>query len=409
MADSQAHPSEGAVAYLELRSGQATPQRIPILALPFRLGRADSNDHRFNSGTVSKEHAVLLVVKARFLIRDLLSTNGTFVNGVRISEQLLSDGDIIHLGPTVELCFCLPRRLAAIRPPEPDVSSTLAMPIQMSPDAHDAPLLRELIEMDAVDIVYQPIVELETQRVVGYEALARGTHPGLVSQPTPLFKIAEACGLAGELSRYFRRRAVEHARHLAPGALLFLNVHPAELSTTDDSFLTSLIDLRPPLGARQIVLEIAEAAVTDVARMRRTRDLLANLGLEFAYDDFGAGQSRLVELTDVPPQYLKLDIHVIAGIETSPARQQLVRAILGVVRALGVQVVAEGIETEACAAMCRELGCHLGQGFLFGRPGPPPRSASGDELTHHAVALSAQPRGTTKASVVGRRPASITA
>ncbi len=408
MAESHTRTSEDAVAYLEVRGGQATPHRIPIFALPFQLGRADSSDHRFNSGTVSKQHAVLLVVKARFLIRDLLSTNGTFVNGVRISEQLLSDGDIIHLGPTVELCFCLPRRIAASRPPEPEVVSTLAMPIPMAPDVHDRPLLRELMEKNAVEIVYQPIVELQTKRVVGYEALARGTHPRLESQPAPLFKIAEACGLAAELSRHFRRLAVERARALTPGALLFLNVHPAELTATDDSFLTSLIDLRPRLGARHIVLEIAEAAVTDVTRMRRTRDLVANLGLEFAYDDFGAGQSRLVELTDVPPQYLKLDIHVIAGIETSPARQELVRAILGVVRALGVQVVAEGIETAACAAMCRELGCHLGQGFLFGRPGPLP-PASEDQRTHHAVSTQAPPRGTMKASVVGRRPAPITA
>jgi EAL domain-containing protein (putative c-di-GMP-specific phosphodiesterase class I) len=376
-----------ACAYLELRGEQATPQRVPITALPFQLGRADANDYRFQSGTVSKHHAVLLVVKARYVIRDLLSTNGTFVNGVRVSEQLLSDGDVIHLGPTVELCFCLPRHVDTSRPTVTEGQATLALPIHVPPGVHDRPLLRELIDTDAVDIVYQPIVDLETREVVGYEALARGTQPNLVSDPAPLFKIADDCGMAAEMSRYFRRRALERAAGLPNEVRLFLNVHPSELSAPDDSFVASLADVRPPLTARRIVLEIAEAAVTDVASMGRTRDLFANLGLEFAYDDFGAGQGRLVELTDVPPQYLKLDIHDIAGIDTSPARQELVRALVGVVRALGVQVVAEGIETEACARTCLELGCDLGQGFLFGRPGPLPDADSSHERASRRLRL----------------------
>src|SRR5678815_813702 len=191
-----------------LRSEQATPQRVLIAALPFQMGRADSNDYRFQSGTVSKHHAVLLVIKAQYIVRDLLSTNGTFVNGVRISEHVLSDGDIIHLGPSVELCFCLPRHVETDRPPVTN-ETTLALPIHVPPGVHDRPLLRELIDTDAVDIAYQPIVDLETRRIVGYEALARGTQPHLARDPVPLFKIAEACGMAAEMSRYFRRRALQ--------------------------------------------------------------------------------------------------------------------------------------------------------------------------------------------------------
>jgi EAL domain-containing protein (putative c-di-GMP-specific phosphodiesterase class I) len=356
-------------AYLELRGEQVTPQRVQIATFPFQLGRGEANDYRLQSGTVSKHHAVVLVVNARYVIRDLSSTNGTFVNGVRISEQPLSDGDIIHLGPSVEFCFCLPRHVD--RNHSAQAETTLALPLSVSRSVHDRPLLRELIDADAIEIVYQPIVDLETRAVVGYEALARGAHPDLPTQPAPLFAIAESCGMAGELSRFCRQRAVERARTRVRDLTLFLNVHPTELTASDDSFLPSLVSLRAQRD-QPLVLEIAEAAVTNVASMGRTRDLLANLGLEFAYDDFGSGQSRLVELTDVPPQYLKLDIHVIAGIETSPARQELVRALLKVVRGLGVKIVAEGVETSACAQTCIDLGCHLGQGFLFGRPGPLP-------------------------------------
>ena len=92
------------------------------------------------------------------------------------------------------------------------------------------------------------------------------------------------------------------------------------------------------------------------------------LGLQFAYDDFGAGQARLIELSDIPPDYLKFDRGMIEGIESATPRQEMVSALLRVVRRLGVRVIAEGVETELVATICQRLGCDLGQGYLFGRP-----------------------------------------
>lgn len=175
--------------------------------------------------------------------------------------------------------------------------------------------------------------------------------------------------MAVELSQMLRRLAVLNAATLFPAARLFLNVHPREFG--DDEFLSSLEELRRlQPDSRPLVLEIAEASVTNVAAMGRTRDALTRLGFEFAYDDFGAGQARFLELTDIPPHFLKLDIAVIRGIEAVRSRQDVVRALLGVVGTLGVQVIAEGIESEPCALTCQRLGCHLGQGFLFGSPQP---------------------------------------
>ena len=154
---------------------------------------------------------------------------------------------------------------------------------------------------------------------------------------------------------------------LTPGTKLFVNVHPLEVSSP--AFIDSLVELK---GATHpdhpIVVEIAESSITDPAAMARNRKAFADLGFEFAYDDFGVGQSRLVELSDIPPDYLKLDMTVIQGIEGAKSRQDVVRALLRVVGALGVHVIAEGIETEDVALMCHELGCHFGQGYLFGRP-----------------------------------------
>jgi EAL domain-containing protein (putative c-di-GMP-specific phosphodiesterase class I) len=149
---------------------------------------------------------------------------------------------------------------------------------------------------------------------------------------------------------------------------VFVNMHARELARPD------LLDALSELAAlaspdHPVVLEIAEASVTDVSAMGKNKEVFMSLGLQFAYDDFGAGQARLLELTDIPPDYLKFDKSMIEGIEGAAPRQEMVSALLRVVRSLGVRVIAEGVETERVAAICQRLGCDLGQGFLFGRPG----------------------------------------
>jgi EAL domain-containing protein (putative c-di-GMP-specific phosphodiesterase class I) len=119
-----------------------------------------------------------------------------------------------------------------------------------------------------------------------------------------------------------------------------------------------------------MVLEVHEEAVADSLSMHKLRDQLAALGIGLAYDDFGAGQARLQELVEVPPHFLKLHMSLIRGIDQDVTRQELIQALNPVITKLGVQVIAEGIETEQEAGVCLGLGCHLGQGFLFGRPQP---------------------------------------
>ncbi len=144
-------------------------------------------------------------------------------------------------------------------------------------------------------------------------------------------------------------------------------MHADELTRPD--LLESLSELRARASNdHPVVLEIAEASVTDVVAMAGNKAAFTSLGLEFAYDDFGAGQARLVELTDIPPDYLKIDKAMIQGIEAAAPRQEMVAALLRVVRRLGVRVIAEGVETELVAGICQRLGCDLGQGYLFGRP-----------------------------------------
>ncbi len=206
-------------------------------------------------------------------------------------------------------------------------------------------------------------MDLRTAEVVGYEALGRGTHPELSRSPSVLLGLAEQCGMAIELSQLFRRLAVGASAQLPGTTKLFLNIHPQELGHA--GLLDSFAPLRMMREAHPVVLEIPESAVTDVDTMATLQTSLTGLGVEFAYDDFGAGQTRLLELTEVPPHYLKIDKTLIYGIDTAKPRQEMVAAILKVAETLGVRVIAEGIESVQAAEVCRQLGCHLGQGYLF--------------------------------------------
>jgi EAL domain-containing protein (putative c-di-GMP-specific phosphodiesterase class I) len=358
------------VPYLEHYPEQGGPaERVAVLKIPFTIGRSEDADHTVYSSKVSKEHASILQVGEGYAIRDLDSTNGTFVNGDRVTEFVLADGDIVHLAH-VEFCFRheMPGQRSGDHLNGNGVDRTQAV-IALRPDSiiRGSRLLREMIAHEAVEIAFQPIGDLRTHTIVGYEALGRGACTGLPRSPALLLSLADQCDLSIQLSELFRRVAIAKAVRLPAGAKLFVNVHARELSGT--AFYESLHSLRRQLPpGRPLVIEIAESSVTDIEAMKRHKAVFEMLGFEFAYDDFGAGQARLLELADTPPNYLKIDMSLIHGIEQAKSRQDMVHALLQVVSALGVRIVAEGIESEEVAVICRQLGCHLGQGYLFGRP-----------------------------------------
>jgi EAL domain-containing protein (putative c-di-GMP-specific phosphodiesterase class I) len=157
------------------------------------------------------------------------------------------------------------------------------------------------------------------------------------------------------------------AMGLQANPILFANTHPAELNEQGllEFSLRELRELNP--GAR-IVLEIHEAAVTCVKQMRELRAVLNDLDMGLAYDDFGAGQARLVELGDVPPDYLKFDIELVHEIDrASPERQRMLASLVAIVKDLGIASLAEGVETPTEHDVCRQMGFDYGQGFYYGK------------------------------------------
>jgi EAL domain-containing protein (putative c-di-GMP-specific phosphodiesterase class I) len=139
----------------------------------------------------------------------------------------------------------------------------------------------------------------------------------------------------------------------------------------EDGLIESMRDIRKLRPAQPITLEIHEASITDIDQMMDLRAALQEIDIRLAYDDFGAGQARLVELIKVQPHYLKFDIALIRNIDqASPRQQQLVSTLVAMVRDLDVIPLAEGIETEGEAAVCTELGFELAQGYFYGKPAP---------------------------------------
>jgi EAL domain-containing protein (putative c-di-GMP-specific phosphodiesterase class I) len=361
-------PEQAPTPYLEHFPELGGPaQRIFLEQLPFRIGRSNKADFVIYSTQVSKEHTEIYRVGPEFYVRDLGSTNGTFVNGQRVLESRLVPGDIVHVSQK-EFRFGVPSGKGK---EESVLSYTQVLVTNRQPASmiRSREHLCEMLENQYVRVVFQPLVYLDTGKTMGYEALGRGTHSELSNNPSELFGLANQCNLSGELSRILRDMAVTQAAQLPEGLRIFFNLHPSEM--IQESLTKSLALLKRTLGDnQQAVIEVHESVVTDVAFMRWLRGRLAELGMGLAYDDFGVGQSRLTELAEVPPDFIKLDRSLVCEIDKAETRQALVQTLCRFIMDLGVQLVAEGIERAEEAQFFRDLGCPLAQGYLFGPPQP---------------------------------------
>ncbi|MGZ5129712.1 MAG: EAL domain-containing protein [Caldimonas sp.] len=236
------------------------------------------------------------------------------------------------------------------------------------PVADEATFLR-LIAGQGLSAAVQPIVAADDGRVLGYELLGRGTHPDLPASPIHLFSLAARLQRDAELSEAFRRHGVAAVASRLRGKMLFANAHPAE--TFEPGFLPGIARLVHDHPGLDLVVEIHETSVFQAKRMRELAAGLADLGVRFAYDDFGEGQARLIELGEVPAHFVKFDMALVNGLAAAGAgKQRVVSDLVRLVADLGSISLAEGIEAEADAELCRQMGFRLMQGYLFARPMP---------------------------------------
>ena len=334
-------------------------QEVQLNRSGFRVGRRFGCDLQLMWATVSGNHAEFLIqANGDLILRDLDSTNGTFVNGERIcGELVLQVGDIVQLGASEFRVLTRSGNATQIL----ETKDFNFLPSQLI-------ALEDLINGTGLIPHYQPVVKLADAGVIGHEVLARSDNPEL-STPKQMFTLAEKLGLSDALSTACRTAGLLHAEDMPENQILFLNTHPSELK--EEELLNSLKVLRDTNPDQAMMLEIHEAAVTDLAAMAVLRARLSDLQISLAYDDFGAGQARILDLIEVPPDILKFDISLVRDIDQSSENHlTMVQTLVAMVRDFGISPLAEGIESEAEAATCLEIGFELAQGFHFGRPIP---------------------------------------
>lgn len=352
---------------LEHVSDASDKWMIAIEPFPFTVGRDEDCNLALQSQWVSRHHAQIHTSSGLLWIRDLGSTNGTFVNRELIQEsQLLELGDLISFGRSD---FCL-KSADSIRPTSAEATTSFDSTGELARMASLEPRLRRLLRERNVIPHFQPILMFPDMEVIGYEILGRIGEDDLPSDLVELFDLAAHMGCASDLSVLFRERGVDLGRRLPGSPLLFANTDPIELDRLD-VLMESLERTCEMAPSSRIVLEINEKAVPHKDQMQQFRDRLTDLGIAVAFDDFGVGQIRLAELAKTPPDFLKFDISLIRRIHLAPKRlHQMVLTFVKAANDLGIKTLAEGIECCDEGETCRQLGFEYAQGYFYGRPSP---------------------------------------
>jgi diguanylate cyclase (GGDEF)-like protein len=243
--------------------------------------------------------------------------------------------------------------------------------------------LHEIVEHQRLNALFQPILDISTAQVVGYEGLIRGPSDSPLHSPVTLFKAAREHNRVAEVEYLCRRIVLESFARLGSQGKVFLNISPDVLLQQDWKTGQTLkfieeIGLQP----QQVIIEITEnAPTTDYQLLREAAHHYRNMGFEIAIDDLGEGFSGLRLWSELRPNYIKIDMHFIQGINLDPLKLQFVRSIQEIANKSGARVIAEGIETEAELIAVRDLGIAFGQGYHIARPNPKPELKLSPEIS----------------------------
>ena len=242
------------------------------------------------------------------------------------------------------------------------------MDVQARDQARLRDALRSAIQADQLAPHFQPLVDLRSGATVGFEVLARWTHPELGPiSPVQFIPLAEDAGLISPLMRNILRRACHAARYWPDHLSIAVNLSPLQL--TDRGLVDSVAAILRETGfpATRLEFELTESALVATLDQARATILgLKALGVQVSLDDFGTGYSSLSHLRALPFDKIKIDASFVRSMATEPESRKIVAAVIGLGRSLGMVTLAEGIETESQARSLREMGCPLGQGWLYG-------------------------------------------
>jgi c-di-GMP phosphodiesterase Gmr len=236
--------------------------------------------------------------------------------------------------------------------------------------------LRLALENRELELHYQPLMDLATGELSGFEALARWNHPekGYIS-PVDFIPVAEESGLIVPLGRWALEEAANSvaAWDKAAGRELpvkvSVNLSAVQLARDDIVAVVERVLQSAGIGGHRMTLELTESAfVSEPEAAKRILDALKALNTNLAMDDFGTGYSNLAYLQQLPIDVLKIDRSFVSGIMDDKDKRAIVRTVLSLAETLGMQTTAEGVETIEVSSALKELGCSFGQGYYYARP-----------------------------------------
>jgi EAL domain-containing protein (putative c-di-GMP-specific phosphodiesterase class I) len=288
--------------------------------------------------------------------------------GVAFAEEGSQDGGALLRGAEVAM-YAAKARHAGVVEYHPDLDTI---------DRERLALVGELpraLDQGEIVLHYQPKVDLASGELVGVEALVRWAHPdrGLLG-PGEFVALAERTELMRPLTgRVLELAATQAAAWRRAGTPLQVAVNVTMGDLVDDAFPGEVESLLQRHGLEEgaLALEITESSMmSEPERVREVLARLAGLGVTLAVDDFGTGYSSLGYLRELPVPVLKIDRSCVLGMAQGDSGRTIVRATVELAHALGLEVVAEGVETDGVRDELAALGCEVGQGWLFGRPVP---------------------------------------
>ncbi|TAJ78207.1 MAG: GGDEF domain-containing protein [Gallionellaceae bacterium] len=234
--------------------------------------------------------------------------------------------------------------------------------------------LHEILQQRKLTALFQPLQDLTSGEFLGYEGLIRGPANSPLHSPVNLFHAALQQGLSLELEMLCRQIVLETFVRLNLPGSLFLNVSPETL--THPSFKNGqTLEFMAQLGVspERVIIEITENQPThDFVAMRSALLHYRSMGFRIAIDDLGEGFSSLRLWSELRPEFIKIDMHFVQGVDTDPIKRQFLKSIQQIALSCGTDVIAEGVETEAELKVIKEIGIAIGQGYFIARPSPTP-------------------------------------
>ena len=221
----------------------------------------------------------------------------------------------------------------------------------------------------AISTVFQPVLDLRSRQIIGYEAFSRGPKGTEIEKPDVIFEIARDFDLVWDLESLCIENIRPWLTEVCSRGSLFFNLEShfiQQLQQRGTDVFDSFLDCH-----QHVVIEVTErSAIRDYRTFRRTLHHLKSMGFKIAIDDCGSGYATLEAVAELQPHYLKVGHSLFKGVEQDPIRRRLIDLVARAADMIGAETIAEAIETEEQLQVCQELGIHIGQGFLFAKPAP---------------------------------------